>query len=85
MSREDEIVQLLTDVRDTQREATARQREHLELARAEAERMRRIAEESVALQRSAIERMKRVSRIVVPIIVVLIGLVVWLIVKYRIL
>ncbi|HEY4646985.1 MAG TPA: hypothetical protein VIH25_12005 [Steroidobacteraceae bacterium] len=47
--------------------------------------MRRTAEESVALQLTAIERMKRVSRIVVPIIVVLIGQVVWLIVKYRIL
>jgi len=85
MSREDEIAQLLTDLRDGQRQALVQQREHLELARAEAERMRRISEESVALQRTAIERMKRVSRFVVPIIVVLIGLLVWLIVKYRIL
>jgi len=85
MSREDEMVQLLTDVRDTQREAAARQREHLDLARAEAERMRRIADESVALQRTAIERMKRVGQIVLPLIVVLMALVVWLIVKYRIL
>jgi len=43
MSREDEIVQLLTDMRDGQPEALARQREHLELARAEAEHMRRTA------------------------------------------
>jgi len=85
MSREDEIVQLLTDIRDGQREALTRQRDHLELARAEAERMRRTAEESVALQRSAIERVKRISRFVVPIIIVLIALLVWLIVKYRIL
>jgi len=67
MSREDEMVQLLTDVRDTQREAAARQREHLDLARVEA------------------ERMKRVGQIVLPLIVVLMALVVWLIVKYRIL
>ena len=85
MSRDDVIAQLLTDLRDGQREALARQHEHLELARTEAARMRRTAEESVALQLTAIERMKRVSRIVVPIIVVLIGQVVWLIVKYRIL
>lgn len=85
MSREDEIVQLLTDIRDGQRDALARQREHLELARAEADRMRRTAEESVALQRSAIERVKRISRFVVPIIIVLIALLVWLIWKYRIL
>jgi len=85
MSRDDVIAQLLTDLRDGQREALARQRKHLELARTEAERMRRTAEESVALQLTAIERMKRVSRIVVPIIVVLIGQVVWLTVKYRIL
>jgi len=69
MSREDEIVQLLTDMRDGQPEALARQREHLELARAEAGHMRRTVEEPVALQRAAIERMNRVSRIVVPFIV----------------
>ncbi len=85
MSREDEILQLLTDIRDGQRDALARQREQLELARAEAERMRRIADESVGLQRSAIERVKRISRFVVPIIIVLIALLVWLIWKYRIL
>lgn len=85
MSREDEIAQLLTEIRDGQREALVRQREHLELARTEAERMRRTAEESVALQRAAIERMKRVGRFVVPLILVLIALLVWLMVKYRIL
>ncbi len=47
--------------------------------------MRRTAEESVALQRTAIERMKRVGRIVLPLILVLIALVVWLIMKYRLL
>lgn len=85
MSREDEIVQLLTDIRDGQRDALSRQQEQLELARVEADRMRRIAEESVSLQRSAIDRVKRISRFVVPIIIVLIALLVWLIVKYRIL
>ena len=83
MSRDDEIVDLLTELRDGQREALARQHEQLELARAEAERMRRIAEESVALQRAGIDRMKRVSRVVVPIIVLLLALVGWLIFKYR--
>lgn len=85
MSREDEVVQLLTDIRDGQREALVRQREHFELARTEAERMRRTADESVGLQRAAIERMKRVGRIVLPLILVLVALLVWLIVKYRIL
>jgi t-SNARE complex subunit (syntaxin) len=85
MSREDEIVQLLTDIRDMQRETAARQREHVEIARAEAERMRRTAEESVALQRSAVERARSIGRIVLPLILALMGLVVWLIVKYRIL
>jgi t-SNARE complex subunit (syntaxin) len=84
MSRDDEIVQLLTDLRDGQREALTRQREQLELARGEAERMRRIADESVALQRTAVERASRIGRIVLPLIVLLIALVVWLIVKYRI-
>ena len=85
MARDDEIVELLIEIRDGQREALARQHEQLELARAEAERMRRIAEESVALQRSGIDRMKRVSHVVLPIIVLLIALVVWLIFKYRLL
>jgi hypothetical protein len=47
--------------------------------------MRQTAEESVAIQRAAVERVKRVSRVVLPLIVVLIALVVWLVVKYRIL
>jgi cytochrome c-type biogenesis protein CcmH/NrfG len=85
MARDDEIVELLTEIRDGQREALARQHEQLELARAEAERMRRIADESVALQRAGIERMKRMSRIVLPIILLLVALVVWLIFKYRLL
>lgn len=85
MSRDEEIVQLLTDIRDTQREAVVRQREHLDLARAEAERMRRTAEEAVALQRTAVDRAKSIGRIVVPLILVLMALVAWLIVKYRIL
>jgi t-SNARE complex subunit (syntaxin) len=85
MSREDEIVQLLTDIRDGQRTALHRQQEHLELARAQAERMRQTAEESVAIQRAAVERVKRVGRVVLPLIIVLVALIVWLIVKYRIL
>lgn len=85
MSREDEIVQLLTDIRDGQRTALHRQQEHLELARTQAERMRQTADESVAIQRAAVERVKRVSRVVLPLILVLIALVVWIVVKYRIL
>ncbi len=85
MSREDEIAQLLTNIRDGQREALARQREQLELARAEAERMRRIADESVALQRAGIERMKLVSRVLLPVILLLVALVLWLLFKYRLL
>ncbi|HSD74737.1 MAG TPA: hypothetical protein VLB75_08195 [Steroidobacteraceae bacterium] len=82
---DDQIVELLSDIRDGQREALARQHEQLELARSEAERMRRIADESVALQRAGIERMQRVTRIVLPIILLLIALVVWLLFKYQLL
>lgn len=85
MSRDDQIVELLTDLRDGQREGLARQHEQFELARNDAERMRRIADESVALQRAGIERMQRITRIVLPVIVLLIALVVWLIFKYRLL
>ena len=74
-----------SDIRDGQREALNRQQEHIELAREQAERMRKTAEESVAIQRAAVERVKRASRIVLPLIVLLLALVVWLIVKYRIL
>jgi hypothetical protein len=85
MPGDDQIVELLTEIRDGQREALARQREQLELARGEAERMRRIADESVALQRAGIDRMRRINRIVLPIIVLLIALLVWIIFKYRLL
>ena len=85
MSREDEIVQLLTEIRDGQREALGRQREQFELARGEADRARRVAEESVGLQRRAVDRVRSVSRIVLPLIAALLVLLVWLLVKYRIL
>jgi TM2 domain-containing membrane protein YozV len=47
--------------------------------------MRRIADESVTLQRAGIDRMKRMSWIILPIILLLIALVGWLILKYRLL
>ena len=85
MADDNEIVTLLRELRDGQRDALARMTAQLELAQQQAERMNKVAEDSVRLQRAAIERAKRLSAAILPVGALLAALVVYLIVKYRIL
>ena len=70
MDQSQEIVQLLTEIRDHLREGARRQAEMLEYVKANAERAKATAERSVQLQEVAVQRAKSVTRIVVPLIVV---------------
>jgi hypothetical protein len=85
VNRDEEVVTLLRDIRDGQQAALAQHREHLALARAEAERMRAVAEESLRVQRAAVDRARNVMLLGVPLVVVLLALLVYLLVRYRIL
>ncbi|MGI9315913.1 MAG: hypothetical protein ACR2QW_01165 [bacterium] len=82
MQNDDEVKQLLTDIRDNQKLALQRQEEHLELTRLQVERAGSQVKESIALQKEAMNRFKRVGRVVLPLIVLCIVLIVYLIVKY---
>jgi t-SNARE complex subunit (syntaxin) len=82
MSDMEELRKLLVEIRDNQRLSLQRQEEHLEIARGQLERSRAQVEESIGLQRQAIERAKKVSRIAIPGIVFCIVLIVYLLVRY---
>jgi hypothetical protein len=82
VSEREEIVALIKEIRDNQRLALARQEEHLEVARQQLERSRSQVEESIQLQRAAVARVKNISRIALPALVLCLGLIVYLIVRY---
>lgn len=82
MSDSPEIRDLLVEIRDNQRLSLQRQEEHLAIAREQIERSRNQIQESIALQRQAVERAKRISWIAVPGIALCVLLIVYLLVKY---
>ncbi len=43
----------------------------------------RVRDESVALQRNAVERFRKLSYVVLPLVALCIALIVWLMVRYR--
>jgi len=82
MNSEDELRNLLTEIRDNQNESLALQRQHLEYAKQQLERSRIQVEESIGLQRQAIARTRTMMSIALPGIVFCIGLIVYLLVRY---
>ena len=82
MTENADIQKLLVEIRDNQRVALQRQEEHLEIARKQFERSNTQIEESIILQRQAMDRVKKISRIAVPGIVICMLLIVYLLVKY---
>ena len=77
-----EIVSLLKEIRDNQVSALQRQQEHVELARQQLERSRTQVQQSIDLQKAAVDRVKQISRIAIPGIALCIALIVYLLVKY---
>jgi hypothetical protein len=82
LSEKDDIRELLTEIRDNQRLSLQRQEEHLAIAREQIDRSRGQVQESIELQRQAIDRVKKISRIAVPGITICIVLIIYLMVKY---
>lgn len=82
MTDSPEIRDLLIEIRDNQRLSLQRQEEHLAIAREQIERSRNQVQESIDLQRQAVARVKRISRIAIPGIVLCIALIVYLLVRY---
>lgn len=82
MSIEDELKSLLVEIRDNQRESMRFQREHLELAAQQLERSRTQVAESIELQREAIGKTRMIFGIAIPGVVLCIGLIIYLLVRY---
>ncbi|MGD8498509.1 MAG: hypothetical protein PVG82_06365 [Chromatiales bacterium] len=82
MNADDEIRQLLIEIRDNQRIGLERQEEQLRIAREQLERARSQVAESIELQRQAVDRFKTVSRIAIPGIVLCVVLIVYLTARY---
>ncbi len=82
MSCDDEIKALMVDIRDNQRRSLEHQEEHLSITREQMERANRQVNDSLVMQKAAIDRAKQLTRIVIPVIALCIGMIVYLIVNY---
>ena len=85
METHDEIIEALKRIEANQVKALQAQAEHIALAKAQLERSERTINESVALQKVSVARQTQVTRIALPLIVLLVVLLAYLLVKWRIL
>lgn len=76
LAEQKKIVALLEAGRESQQES-------LRFLRERFEHDARIRDESVALQRNAVERFRKLSYVVLPLIALCVALIVWLMVRYR--
>ena len=84
MSQETEqkILELLREIRDGQREALTAMEEHRSLVKEQIQISRSNVEESVNLQRLALQRQKVVTLIAVPGIIACIAAIAYLVLRY---
>lgn len=79
---ERESVELLREIRDGQREIIALLEQNRDLAQEQLGRSREKVEESIGLQKVALQRQRTVTLIAVPGIVACIAAIVYLLVRY---
>jgi len=84
MGGDDRILDLLGRIEENQRKALEAQQQHLQIAQAQLERSNKTIQESIELQRTAVARQVQITRIVLPLIAVLVVLLVYLLVRYRV-
>lgn len=85
MSSDEEISTLLKKIEANQQAAVALQREQLELAKAQFKRSSQSIEESIALQRSAVARQAQLTKVLLPIVGILLVLILYLLFRWDIL
>lgn len=59
------------------------QEENLRYLRERYEHDAKIRDESVSLQRNAVDRFRRISYVVLPLVALCVALIIWLMVRYR--
>jgi hypothetical protein len=84
MYMDNEILETLNEIRKARQKMMARQEEALQFLRDEAEKSTRIREEAILLQKQAVERSKRIAYLAVPLIFICAGMIVYLMIQYRI-
>jgi hypothetical protein len=84
MSDSDPIIELLARIEENQRRALEAQERQLQLAQAQLDRSNKTIQESIELQRTAVARQAQITRFVVPLIGVLLALLAYLLIKYRV-
>jgi hypothetical protein len=85
VEHQEHIIELLTRIEQNQAKALQAQEEHLALAKAQMERSNRTIGESIELQRVAVAWQAQVRNIVFPLIVILLALLGYLLLKWRVL
>ena len=85
MEQREEIVELLRRIEQNQEKALQAQEKHLALAQAQLERSNQRINESIDLQRVSVARQAQVRNIGLPLILVLLLLLGYLLVKWRVL
>lgn len=82
MSELEEIKSLLVEIRDNQRLSIEKQEQHIALTQQHLDRARSQVEESIGLQREAIDKQRVITRIAIPGILVCILAIVYLVIRY---
>ena len=85
MEPHDEILEALKRIEANQIKGLQVQQEHVALARAQIERSERTISESVALQKLSVKRQGLATRVALPLIVLLLVLLGYLLIKWRVL
>jgi len=84
METHDQIIELLKRIEQNQERALQTQEKHLALAQAQLERSNKSIGESIELQRVSVKRQAEVRNIALPLILVLLLLLGYLLVKWRV-
>lgn len=81
----DQILEALARIEENQRKALEAQQQHLQIAQAQLERSNKTIQESIELQRTAVARQGQVTKIVLPLVAILLALLAYMLLRYRVL
>lgn len=82
MNDNDRTIELLTRIEQNQRDALETHRQHIQIAQAQLDRSNKTIQESIELQRTAVARQGQITKIVIPLIVVLLIVLGYMLIKY---
>ena len=82
MSEQEDTREILLEIRDNQLRAIENQEKHISLTQEQVERAKKQIEESINLQRQAIEKTRTIMRIAIPGIVLCLAAILYLVITY---